>query len=65
METTIGTIPIVRVLFALYPGMDALNVLGPLEVLNKAFHNLSDPCKYSIHVPFLMHLRVLTISFSL
>lgn len=36
MEQTTGPIPVVRVLFALYPGMDAMNVLGPLEVLDKA-----------------------------
>lgn len=36
MEQTTGPIPVVKVLFALYPGMDAMNVLGPLEVLDKA-----------------------------
>jgi hypothetical protein len=41
-------IPKVKVLIALYPGMDALNVLGPLEALNNALHNSSDPCKLMI-----------------
>jgi hypothetical protein len=48
MENTTGTIPVVKVLFALYPGMDALNVLGPLEILNKANHNINDDSKFTL-----------------
>ncbi|KFY87983.1 hypothetical protein V500_06661 [Pseudogymnoascus sp. VKM F-4518 (FW-2643)] len=57
MENTTGTIPVVKVLFALYPGMDALNVLGPLEILNKANHNINDDntgafdCTYASNTP--------------
>jgi len=57
MENTSGPIPEVKVLFALYPGMDALNVLGPLEILNKALHNNSDDdtsafeCTYVSNTP--------------
>jgi transcriptional regulator GlxA family with amidase domain len=57
MENTTGTIPVVKVLFALYPGMDALNVLGPLEILNKANHNINDDstgafdCTYASDTP--------------
>lgn len=38
-------IPIIKVLIVLYPGVDAMDVLGPMEVLNQALHNTSDPCK--------------------
>jgi hypothetical protein len=33
----------IHVLFALYPGMDALDFCGPLEVLSGAVHNVNDP----------------------
>jgi putative intracellular protease/amidase len=44
MSTT-EAIPIIKVLFALYPGMDALDFIGPLEVLTHAQHNINDSCK--------------------
>jgi hypothetical protein len=52
MENTSGPIPEVKVLFALYPGMDALNVLGPLEILNKALHSTGDDGKYRLVLTF-------------
>jgi hypothetical protein len=33
----------IKVLFAIYPGVNGSDVLGPLEVLTKALHNISDP----------------------
>lgn len=55
MENTTGTIPVVKVLFALYPGMDALNVLGPLEILNKANHNINDDSKLTLVLQFSLY----------
>lgn len=46
MEATNGSTPIIKVLFVLYPKVDALDVLGPMEVLNQALHDTSDPCEY-------------------
>lgn len=37
--------PVINVLFALHPGMDALDFIGPLEVLSHAQHNKDDECK--------------------
>lgn len=42
MEEATGPVPVVKVLIALYPGMEAMNVLGPLEVLDKAYQNPGD-----------------------
>ena len=44
MATT-DAIPIIKVLFTLHAGMDALDFIGPLEVLTYAQHNISDACK--------------------
>ena len=35
-------------LFAIHSGVNALDVLGPLEVLTSALHNSSDPCNYTV-----------------
>jgi hypothetical protein len=43
METT--DYPVINVLFALHPGMNALDFTGPLEVLTLAQHNKDDECK--------------------
>lgn len=37
--------PVINVLFALHPGVDALDFTGPLEVLSQAQHNKEDECK--------------------
>jgi len=39
------SVPIIKVLFTLHPGMDALDFVGPLEVLSHAKHNINDDCK--------------------
>ncbi|KAF7886980.1 hypothetical protein BOTCAL_0070g00290 [Botryotinia calthae] len=36
-------IPIIKVLFTLHAGMDALDFIGPLEVLSRAQHDVNDP----------------------
>lgn len=41
-----GTAPEpVKVLFTLHPGLDALDFIGPLEVLSHARHDPKDPGK--------------------
>lgn len=37
--------PVINVLFALHPDMDALDFIGPLSVLTRAQHNKDDECK--------------------
>jgi len=44
MATT-DAIPIIKVLFTLHAGMDAMDFIGPLEVLTHAQHNINDACK--------------------
>ena len=39
------SVPIITVLFTLHEGMDALDFVGPLEVLSHAKHNINDDCK--------------------
>jgi putative intracellular protease/amidase len=38
-------IPTIKVLITLHPGMDALDFVGPLEILTKAQHDINDTCK--------------------
>ena len=56
------SIPIIKVLFTLHAGMDALDFVGPLEVLTKAKHNINDDCKSSVQkdeIQFLeLHLPI-------
>lgn len=41
-----GTMPEpVKVLFTLHEGLDALDFIGPLEVLSHARHDINDPGK--------------------
>ena len=35
-------VPTIKVLFALHPGMDALDFIGPLEVITQAQHSTGD-----------------------
>ena len=44
MATT-DAIPVIKVLFTLHAGMDAMDFIGPLEVLTHAQHNINDACK--------------------
>lgn len=36
----------VKVLFALFPGYNTLDVAGPLEVLSRSLQDSKDKCKY-------------------
>ena len=58
MEQTTGPIPVVKVLFALYPGMDAMNVLGPLEVLDKALQEDGSKLTPVAATPLELSLRL-------
>jgi len=42
MSATETSIPIIKVLFTLHPGMDAMDFVGPLEVLSHARHDIND-----------------------
>lgn len=53
MAATSNSIPVIKVLFALHPDVDALDVLGPYEVFNQALHNNNDPCK----LPFSCQIK--------
>jgi hypothetical protein len=41
----------VKVLFTLHPGLDALDFIGPLEVLSHARHDVKDPGKLASLFP--------------
>jgi hypothetical protein len=45
--STDGPVEVVKVLFALFPGYNTLDVAGPLEVLSRSLHDPKDKCKYS------------------
>ena len=42
-----GPTPLIRVLIALHPGFDTLDVAGPVEVMGLARHDFKDECKTS------------------
>lgn len=44
-DNTDGPIEVIKVLFALYPGYNTLDVAGPLEILSRSLHNPKDKCK--------------------
>jgi len=48
-----ASIPVIKCLVAVHNGVDALDVLGPLEVLNQAQHNPSDPKTKAFEVVFV------------
>jgi len=62
MEDTSAPIPVVKVLFALYPSVDALDVLGPFQVLKQAQHNLSDPSTKAFDCVFAAATEQVTAS---
>jgi hypothetical protein len=41
-DSTDGPIEVIKVLFALYPGYNTLDVAGPLEILSRSLHNTKD-----------------------
>lgn len=46
-------VPVIKVLFAMHPGMDALDFVGPLEVLNQAMQNAGDATSKSFNATFV------------
>ncbi|KAF2192213.1 class I glutamine amidotransferase-like protein [Zopfia rhizophila CBS 207.26] len=52
-DSTDGPNETVKVLFALYPGYDTLDVAGPLEVLNRARHDPKDPATKAFECQFV------------
>ncbi|KAF2197867.1 class I glutamine amidotransferase-like protein [Delitschia confertaspora ATCC 74209] len=53
VDSNDGPNEIIKVLFALYPGYDTLDVAGPLEVLNQARHNPKDPSTKAFECQFV------------
>jgi len=51
-DSTDGPTEVVKVLVALFPGYDTLDVAGPLEVLREARHNPKDPSTTAFEVQF-------------
>lgn len=41
-DSSDGPVEVIKVLFALYPGYNTLDVAGPLEILNRALHDTKD-----------------------
>lgn len=41
-DSSDGPVEVIKVLFALYPGYDTLDVAGPLEILSRSLHNAKD-----------------------
>jgi hypothetical protein len=50
MPSSTETPEVIKVLFALHAGMDAMDFIGPLEVLNLAQHDANDPGALSTKV---------------
>jgi hypothetical protein len=46
-DSTDGPVEVVKVLFALFPGYNTLDVAGPLEVLSRSLHDPKNKCKHS------------------
>jgi len=44
-DSTDGPVEQVKVLFALFPGYNTLDVAGPLEVLSRSLQDSKDKCK--------------------
>jgi hypothetical protein len=44
-DNTDGPNEVIKVLFALYPGYNTLDVAGPLEILSRSLHETKDKCK--------------------
>lgn len=47
-----GSNPIIKVLITLHPGMDAMDFVGPLEVLSYARHDINDPKTKAFQIAF-------------
>jgi len=58
MATTDST-PIIKVLITMHPGVDALDLVGPLEVLSQARHNINDDSMYIFMISMDVNLSIL------
>jgi hypothetical protein len=47
-DNTDGPVEVVKVLFALFPQYNTLDVAGPLEVLNRSLHDAKDKCMFHL-----------------
>ncbi|KAF2476615.1 class I glutamine amidotransferase-like protein [Lindgomyces ingoldianus] len=52
-DTADGPVEIIKVLFALFPGYDTLDVAGPLEVLSRSLHNPKDKTTKAFECQFV------------
>ncbi|TAQ83211.1 hypothetical protein B7494_g8465 [Chlorociboria aeruginascens] len=46
-------VPVIKVLITLHPGMDAIDFIGPLEVLSRAQHNINDASTKAFKTTFV------------
>jgi len=53
MPSSTETPEVIKVLFALHAGMDAMDFIGPLEVLNLAQHDINDPASKAFKCTFV------------
>jgi putative intracellular protease/amidase len=53
MPSSTETPEAIKVLFALHAGMDAMDFVGPLEVLNLAQHDVNDPASKAFKCTFV------------
>jgi transcriptional regulator GlxA family with amidase domain len=53
VDSTDGPNETIKVLFALFPGYDTLDVAGPLEILREARHNPKDPSTTAFECQFV------------
>ncbi|KAH8671821.1 class I glutamine amidotransferase-like protein [Tricladium varicosporioides] len=61
MATT-EAIPVIKVLFTMHPGMDSMDFVGPLEVLNYAKHNINDDATKAFSFTFVSSAEFTTTS---
>jgi hypothetical protein len=55
-DSTDGPVEVVKVLFALFPNYNTLDVAGPLEVLSRSLHDPKNKCKsFSQSSCYLQH----------
>ncbi|OCK75313.1 class I glutamine amidotransferase-like protein [Lepidopterella palustris CBS 459.81] len=55
-----GPTETIKVLITLHPGFDALDVVGPLEVLTRARHNIKDPATKAFECSFVGASQAMT-----
>jgi hypothetical protein len=53
-DSTDGPVEQVKVLFALFPGYNTLDVAGPLEVLSRSLQDPKDKCKINLSTILLV-----------